>query len=108
MPDCCANRFTTAAPPSSTEIPTTANPFLPYLFCRAMKPGISALQGGHQVAQKSKTTTLPLKSEEWTVLPSPPWSSQPGAASLDLLCPNSLAVVETVTTVRTTIPAIPM
>src|ERR1700739_2864179 len=80
MPNSCVNCFTTDAPPSSTDAPTTTNPCGPYLFCSATKPGISARQGPHHVAQKSRMTTLALKSEEWTVLPSRSLSSQFGAA----------------------------
>src|SRR6185295_16823682 len=71
--------FTTDGPSSSRETPMTTRPSLPYCFCSSMKPGISSRQGGHHVAQKSRTTTLPLKSDSLTALPSTSLSSQAGA-----------------------------
>ncbi len=44
------------------------SPRPPYFFCRSMKPGISALQGTHHVAQKSRMITLPLNSDSETFL----------------------------------------
>ena len=41
----------------------------PVLFLPFTSSGISALHGGHQVAQKFKSTTLPLKSVKRTVRP---------------------------------------
>src|SRR5882724_4217355 len=78
MPSFCVNDFTVTSPPTSTDAPTTTNPCGAYFFCSATKPGISVRQGPHHVAQKSRTTTLPLKSEERTVLPSRSLSSQFG------------------------------
>jgi hypothetical protein len=54
-----------------------------YFFWIATNPGISARQGGHQVAQKSKITTLPLKSESFTGFPSTSFNCQSGAAILE-------------------------
>ena len=54
-------------------------PFSPYCFCNSTKPGISALQGGHHVAQKSRIITLPSKSDDFTGLPSTSLSSHAGA-----------------------------
>src|SRR6476660_1721850 len=73
------NCLTTDDPCSSTETPTTTSPFSPYFFCRSMKPGISALQGGHHVAQKSRMTTLPSKSDDFTSWPLGSFNSQTGA-----------------------------
>src|SRR5258705_9733801 len=73
------NCLTTDGPCSSRETPTTTRPFSPYFFCSSMKPGISALQGGHHVAQKSRMTTLPSKSDDFTSLPSGSFNSQTGA-----------------------------
>src|SRR2546425_295256 len=72
--------FTVCGPPSSRDTPMTASPCSPYFFCRSMKPGISILQGTHQVAQKSRMTTLPLKSDSFTGSPSTPLSCHGGAA----------------------------
>src|SRR6185295_8460515 len=55
---------------SSTETPTTCSPALPYLFWNSTNHGISILQGPHHVAQKSRSTTLPLSDASFTSLPS--------------------------------------
>ena len=44
-----------------------------------MKSGISFIQGGHQVAQKLSMTTLPLKLDRLTLLPSKSRSVKAGA-----------------------------
>src|SRR5215831_6159999 len=44
-----------------------------------MNQGISILQGPHQVAQKSSSTTLPLKSDSLTVLPCASFRAKSGA-----------------------------
>src|SRR5579862_6197838 len=44
-----------------------------------MNHGISILQGPHQVAQKSSSTTLPLKSDNFTVLPWASFKAKSGA-----------------------------
>src|SRR5260221_180627 len=72
--------LTTDGPCSSTETPITVKPFSAYFFWIATNPGISLRQGGHQVAQKSKMTTLPLKSESFTGFPSTSLNCQSGAA----------------------------
>src|SRR6476659_2530799 len=54
---------------SSTETPSTTSPCEPYCCCSDTKLGISALQGPHQVAQKSRSTTLPLYADRRTGLP---------------------------------------
>src|SRR6478736_1132612 len=41
-----------------------------YFSCSSTKPGISALQGPHHVAQKLSNTTLPLNDDNSTSLPS--------------------------------------
>src|SRR5215813_9162263 len=58
---------TAGAPPGfpcgirgSTETPTISSPRLRYFSCRVTNPGISILQGPHQVAQKSRITIFPL------------------------------------------------
>src|SRR5947199_8194339 len=44
-----------------------------------MNQGISILQGPHQVAKKSSSTTLPLYSSRWTVFPLASLSANSGA-----------------------------
>src|SRR5689334_23557858 len=51
---------------SSTEMPITCSPSLPYLFWNSMNQGISILQGPHHVAQKSSRITLPLNADSFT------------------------------------------
>ena len=51
-------------------MPIISRPFLPYFFFNEIKSGIPFLQGGHQVAQKSIITALPLKSDNDNFLPS--------------------------------------
>ena len=51
----------------------------PILTLRSSKSGMSLIQGPHQFAQKSRTTTLPLKSDSLTLLPSTVLSFQSGA-----------------------------
>src|SRR3989304_1770957 len=43
----------------SSEIPTSSNPFDLCLLYTSTNPGISALQGGHQVAEKLMTVGFP-------------------------------------------------
>ena len=45
----------------SNEIPTTSNPRSLNLSCNSLRSGIERRHGGHQVAQKSTSTTLPSK-----------------------------------------------
>src|SRR3954464_10798514 len=61
---------------SSTDTPTTCSPALPYLFWNSMNHGISILQGPHQVAQKSSSTTLPFSEASLTSLPSTSFSAK--------------------------------
>src|SRR5260221_9750881 len=61
--------LTTDGPCSSRETPTMVKPLSAYFFWIAINPGISARQGGHQVAQKSRMITFPLKSESFTSFP---------------------------------------
>src|SRR4029077_4857774 len=75
--------LTTEGPCLSSETPITDKPLSANFFWRATNPGISARQGGHQVAQKSKITTLPLKSESFTGFPSTSFNCQSGAAILE-------------------------
>src|SRR6516225_4263800 len=72
--------LTTEGPCLSRETPITVKPLSAYFFWIATNPGISARQGGHQVAQKSKMTTLPLKSESFTGFPSTSLKCHSGAA----------------------------
>src|SRR6266478_4847962 len=76
--------LTTEGPCLSSETPITDKPLPAYFFRSATNPGISARQGGHQVAQKSKITTLPLKSESFTGFPSTSFNCQSGAAILSV------------------------
>jgi len=55
---------------SSTEIPMTTTSS-GYALEIAIKWGISDTQGGHHVAQKLSTMTLPLKEAKSRVLPAP-------------------------------------
>jgi hypothetical protein len=64
---------------SSSETPTITNPCGPYCFCNSTNQGISALHGGHHVAQKFSTTALPRKSERRTVFPDRSFSAKSGA-----------------------------
>src|SRR5579871_2691826 len=72
--------FTAVQPSSSIETPSTANPLSLYCCSNSMNQGISTLQGAHQVAQKSSSTTLPLYSDRCTVFPSTSLSTKSGAA----------------------------
>src|SRR5258707_324512 len=74
------NDLTTEGPCWSRETPTMVTPLSAYFFWIATNPGISARQGGHQVAQKSRMITFPLKSESFTSFPSTSVSCQSGAA----------------------------
>ena len=51
-----------------------------YFSCRAIRSGISARQGGHHVAQKFTSTTLPFRSANETVLPSKSVTVNPGTS----------------------------
>src|SRR3954451_17862704 len=51
------------------ETPRTAKPRSLFLRSISINQGISILQGPHQVAKKSSSTTLPLYSSSRTVLP---------------------------------------
>jgi hypothetical protein len=74
------NDFTTEAPGSSIQTPTTVRPWAAYFFCNATNSGISSRHTRHQVAQKFKITTFPLKSENFTGWPSGSFSCHSGAA----------------------------
>src|SRR5258708_32283799 len=74
---------TTEGPCLSSETPITDKPLSAYFFWSATNPGISARQGGHHVAQKSKMITLPLKSESFTGFPSTSLNCKSGAAILE-------------------------
>src|SRR5205085_1167972 len=50
--------------------PTICTPLPAYSLLRSTRCGISMRQGPHQVAQRSRTTTLSLKSERWNDPPS--------------------------------------
>src|SRR5690606_41798152 len=57
----------------SPSISTNKNTTLPFPLNLSFKiwiEGISALHGGHQVAQKLRKTTLPFRSDTLTVFPS--------------------------------------
>src|SRR5207253_9616022 len=67
-------------PPSeSSEGTAMARPLSRYLSWSFTNSGISMRQGPHHVAQKSRITTLPLKSDRWTFLPETSASSKSGA-----------------------------
>jgi hypothetical protein len=82
--------------------PITARPLAPYCFCNSTKCGISMRQGMHHVAQKSRTTTLPRKSEKLTFLPFKSVSFQPGAGVLadEASCANADAIFKQVNPIR--------
>src|SRR6185312_15987834 len=50
-------------------------------FCSATICGISTIQGGHQLAQKSTSTSLPRQAASETGLPSKPVRVKAGAAA---------------------------
>src|SRR5260370_6237930 len=58
------------AHPDCTAIPTTSTPRDEYSFSSLLNSGISLTQLSHQVAQKSRTTILSLRSSERSVRPS--------------------------------------
>src|SRR6267154_1053213 len=62
-----------------TVSPTIVSPFSPYLLWSFTRSGISMRQGPHHVAQKSRITTLPLRSDSRTFLPERSVSSKSGA-----------------------------
>ncbi len=64
------NGRTRSAPSSSMETPSTTTPFPPSCWFSLLKPGISSMQGTHQVAQKFTTTTLPPNAEVSSAPPS--------------------------------------
>ena len=55
------------------------------------KPGISTRQGGHQVAQKLTSTTLPRSASRETAAPSRVVSWKSGAAALADATPKAAA-----------------
>src|SRR3972149_5133824 len=63
----------------STLTPTTAISESLNFSASLFISGISFLQGGHQLAQKSRNTTLPLYSPSETAFPSRPFSVKSGA-----------------------------
>ena len=66
--------------PESKTTPTTSTPRRLVLACRTRgSRGISSMQGPHQVAQKSSTTTLPLRSACLTRPPARSGRSKLGA-----------------------------
>ncbi len=75
------NFFTLAAAgaPSSIDTPTTANPRAAYLACSDCSSGMDFTHGGHHVAQKSSSTTWPLRLAFDTAPPRRSRSENPGA-----------------------------
>src|SRR5690606_1609894 len=65
---------------SSMEIDTTSSPLALNLLCISTSLGFCSRQGLHQLAQKSTSTYLPLKSERLNFLPFTSSSVKPGAA----------------------------
>src|SRR5437763_4265402 len=64
--------------PDCTARPITFTPCDAYLSCRLLKAGISPTHGWHQVAQKSSTTILFLRSCEPSFCPSSVGNDNPG------------------------------
>src|SRR6202521_1271433 len=80
IPFCRANFNTLAGGSSSSEIPTISSWSL-YSFLSSSSSGISSRQGGHQVAQKFTSTTLPAQLSLFTGFPSRSWACSGGAIS---------------------------
>jgi len=55
------NFFTFAGPPSSMDTPSTTTPRSEYFSWMACSSGMDFRHGTHHVAQKSTSTTLPLR-----------------------------------------------
>src|SRR5690606_26775998 len=71
------------------SISTRRNSILPLslnLSYNFWMEGISALQGGHHVAQKSIKTTLPLRSLTWTGFPLSSTKDTAGPPVTDIVC----------------------
>src|SRR5215468_913578 len=73
----------------STVMPTIST-FLPLnSLAILLNLGISAIQGSHQVAQKSTMRTLPLRSDDFVLPPAMFSSSKSGAGPLTATDPES-------------------
>src|SRR5580765_3857354 len=59
-------------------MPTTCRPCFRYLRCHLTSSGTSVRQGGHHVAQKLSSTTLPLKSSSRKCRPPKSFNSSDG------------------------------
>ena len=68
--------------PESSTTPTTSIPRNWFLRQNSAYSGISRMQGPHQVAQKSSTTTLPLSEARLTFPPLMSGRSKAGAGRL--------------------------
>src|ERR1700680_5167343 len=75
-----ANFNTLSGGSSSSEIPTISSRSL-YSFFSSSSSGISSRHGGHQVAQKFTSTTLPAQFSLFTGFPSRSWACSGGASS---------------------------
>src|SRR5205807_6853333 len=67
MPWAATNGLTIFAPPSSSAMPTT---FVFDVAATSLSTGISLKHGWHHVAQKLRTTTLPLSEALFNAAPS--------------------------------------
>src|SRR3954467_2778587 len=65
-------------------MPTTFRPWSLNSLASSFSPGIARTHGGHQVAQKSKTMTLPFRSDNFTSLPLMSLSVKSGAGLPDI------------------------
>src|SRR5262249_34278068 len=83
--------LTTLGPCWSSETPMMTKPLSWYFLCNVTRPGISLRHGGHQVAQKSKITTFPLKSARLIGSPLISRSCQLGATGFDSAAGEVLA-----------------
>src|SRR5947209_4937337 len=66
---------------SSTLALTMTSGWPAFFWRRSLSSGRALRQGTHQVAQKSSSTTLPLRLSRLTVLPSRVWREKGGAGS---------------------------
>src|SRR5437763_7321535 len=67
------------AHPDSTATPTILTPRFANFSCSLLNIGISATQGSHHVAQRSRTTMLPFNCEDLKSFPSRPRNLNSGA-----------------------------
>src|SRR5690242_14843549 len=89
----------------STLIASTTTPEGAICAANRLRDGVSSTQGGHQVAQKLRTSSLPPNDAAVTVWPLSALIEKSGAESptVVILSRNVLAMTKTNVTVRTTI-----